>query len=670
MRKISLYILIAIFTMLISTMLISGVVSYASEEISVSSITKVNAEGESVPYDESYSRDVSINYSFQGADSFVVKTYVKGVTGFVYSRTSDVIKVVDGKGSYKVLDEGEVRVDCIAKDIAGFEIETKSTVVLSDVTKPSAPQIDIDGAMDETHSTEFSVSYQIGYDALSGVDFSRSTYTYEDSEGNVIKEGALQASYDKALISGINQNGTLTLMVYDKAGNFVLAKKSYDKHYYVNSSAPTITVTPENGYSKNVMVTINWPVGVSYKYYKVIVDGVEQAKKAYTAPFSLTDEGTVMVLAYYYEGGKESYVTKKITNVDKTGPNDESIRESIRVIVDLRSSTPAKISLRVRDALSGISKVYIKGFGTEFTRTDLNVYEVDATQRLGTTVTIVAVDNAGNQTEFTYSLTGYDRNKIEYYSSTYRSLNVNAYDESAWNALLNAYDRLSNLMTSQNSASGTIQTYAQEVDSAIEGKHQVSVTLKSVIDGLSNDFEGEVAIGATTVKKGGKINLLIDKVSLSEGELTEKMTIGATIAKFPAYEGFAFNIALTDSKGAPITVINQYSVSLTIPGVNKLAKVYYDNGGTITQLSSTIENGIITFNAEGGGNFYFIVEKELEEEQGKGLTIAGKFYPMNLLLIAGGIILGAIILVGVLTPIIYKVVKDKKLSGKKFNYLR
>ena len=75
MKKISLYILIAIFTMLISTMLFSGVVSYANEEISVSSITKVNAEGENVPYDESYSWDVSINYSFQNYIIYIITFY-------------------------------------------------------------------------------------------------------------------------------------------------------------------------------------------------------------------------------------------------------------------------------------------------------------------------------------------------------------------------------------------------------------------------------------------------------------------------------------------------------------------------------------------------------------------------------------------------------------------
>ena len=50
--------------------------------------------------------------------------------------------------------------------------------------------------------------------------------------------------------------------------------------------------------------------------------------------------------------------------------------------------------------------------------------------------------------------------------------------------------------------------------------------------------------------------------------------------------------------------------------------------------------------------------------------IGDKFYSLELLLITGGIILGAIILVGVLTPLIYKIVKDKKLGRKKFNYLK
>ena len=303
MKRIS--VLISIFTlvMLVTAFMAVGVVSYAGEEISVVSITKVNANGEVVSYDGEYSRDITINYNFNNAESFVIKTYVKESGSFVYSRTSDVISVVDGNGSYKVLDEGEVKVECIAKDIAGFEIETISSIVLSDVTKPSEPLIDIDGAMDDTHSTAFSVSYQIGYDGLSGVDFSLSTFTFEDADGNVIKQGPLTSNYDKALIGGINQNGTLILTVYDKAGNFVVVKKVYDKHYYVNSVAPTITVSPENVYSKNVMVTINWPIGVNYKYYKLVRQGEEGVKKTYTAPFSIDFEENVEVRAYYYDDG-------------------------------------------------------------------------------------------------------------------------------------------------------------------------------------------------------------------------------------------------------------------------------------------------------------------------------------------------------------------------------
>jgi len=112
------------------------------------------------------------------------------------------------------------------------------------------------------------------------------------------------------------------------------------------------------------------------------------------------------------------------------------------------------------------------------------------------------------------------------------------------------------------------------------------------------------------------------------------------------------------------------SVSLTIPGANKLAKIYCEKDGILLQLSSTIENNVLTFQTESQGNFYLIVETDVPKEQVKGLTIGGKFYPMNLLLITGGIMLGAMVLVGIITPIIYKVVKNRKNSRKKFDYLR
>lgn len=671
MKKIGLLIFIVILSAVISCLTLGATIGFANDEIVLDEITKIDADGQEVAYENTYSRDVTLKYTFSTASFFAIKVYIKGTAEYEHLRTTDNFVVSEGRGTYKVLDEGDLRVDCIAKDANGFEIANISTYVKSDITAPLTPIVDVDGAMDLSHAGEFSVAYQINYDELSGVDFTRSTYRFEDENGNVIiDETNVYAGYDKALVGGIDRNGTLYLTIYDKAGNFIVGKKSYHAHYYVDSIAPTISVTPSTGYSKNVMVTLEWPQGVSYKYYRLVVNGKEQTKIAYTVPFSVESEGTVIVRAYYYENGSENYVTKTIDNVDKTPPTASSIEESIMVKVDLMSSTPVTLSLKARDARSGIKRVYLKNFGSEFTLVDTNTYLLDVTNRLGTNVTIVAEDNAGNSTDYNYPLNGYDKTKIDHYSSIFLGLDKNEYDEEGWESLLHQYNRLSNLISASSMDSGKIQSYSQELDRAIEGKYQVKVTLNNIISGLNNDFKVDIITGETSVKKGGKINVAIDKIDYSDAEINEKITVGATIAKYPNYDGYGFNVRLSNRNGEPITIYNQFSISLTIPGSNNLAQVYYEDEGVLTQLSSSIENGVITFNSMGYGNFYFIVEKEVETEQEKGLTIAGKFYPLDLLLIAGGIILGAIVLVGILTPIIYKAVKIKKINSKKFNYLR
>ena len=374
--------------------------------------------------------------------------------------------------------------------------------------------------------------------------------------------------------------------------------------------------------------------------------------------------------AYYYEEGEQTFVSKTITNVDKTPPTSSSIAETIRVKVDLTSSSPIVLSLTPNDAKSGVKRVYLKNFGTEFTKNDVTSFSLDVTARLGTNVVIVAEDNAGNVTEYNYPLNGYDKEKINYYNSAFNNLNEDAYDTVAWSELLNAYSRLSNLLSHPDSSSGDISSYSKAVDRAIEGKHEVKVTVVESIDGLINDFSAEVASGATDVKKGGKLNLAVNKIATNEGELNEKISVGGTIAKFPSYEGYGFNLALTDRENKAVTIYNQMSVSLTIPGVNKLAKVYYEKDGVLVQLSSSISNNVLTFQTENYGNFYLIVETDIPVDPGKGLMIGDKFYPLNLLLITGGIILGAMLLVGILTPVIYKLIKNKKTAGKKFNYLK
>ena len=671
MKKLIAYVTIFIFVFALCLGLSSSLVVSAENEISIESITKVNSEGAVVAYDGEYSRGITVNYVFLSAESFGIKVYKKEGVTFNEMPNSTTKDVVDGKGSYLVSDDGELRIDCIAYDGNGDEIGSLSVQVRSDVTAPVAPTIDVDGVFDASHSESFNVAYVINYDELSGVDFTRSTYTFKDELGNdIIEETLVSEGYDKTLIRGIGQNGVLTFTVYDKAGNFVVASKNYNLHYYVDSTAPTISVTPSVGYSPNVMVTLSWPQGVTHKYYKIIASGVEQARTPYTVPFSITQEGSVEIRAYYYENGEETYVSKFIDNVDKNPPNEKTIEESIGIKVDLTSASPVILSFKGIDGKSGMKRAYLKNFGTEFVNEEGNIYALDVTSRLGFSITIVAEDNAGNKTEFDYTLNGYDKETIIYYANAFKELEELAYDEVAWSNLINAYNLLSNLLSSASSTSGDVSAYAQAVDNAIAGKHEIKMDLVDVIDGLSNDFKAEIGVGESSVRKGGKINVSIKKVDVSEGEFNEKISVGATIAKFPAYQGYGFNLSLTDMDGNAITLYNQMSVSLTIPGVNKLAKVYCENNGVLLQLSSTIENNVLTFQTENYGNFYLIVETDMPKEQGKGLTIGGKFYPMNLLLITGGIMLGSMVLVGILTPIIYKVVKNKKSSRKKFDYLR
>ncbi|MBR2480242.1 MAG: hypothetical protein IKB56_02935 [Clostridia bacterium] len=669
MKKIGFIITILIFTLMVSLLISMGTVAFAENEVTISHITKISADGEVVEYNNAYSRDVTINYTFETASAFYVNVYEFN-GGIAPIRTSEKILVVDKKGSYTVIDDGELRVDCIALDENDEELASISVVIRSDVSAPEAPSIDIDGVLQVSHSEPFSVLYVVNSDALSGVDFTRSTYCFKDVEGNVVKEGIVTSDISKASISDINQNGTLIFTIYDKAGNFVVTERKYDQYYYVSSGAPAIVVTPSSGYSPNVMVSLSWPLGVSSKYYKLIVNGREQSRTAYTAPFSITQEGTVEIRAYYYEEGEQTFVSKTITNVDKTPPTSSSIAETIRVKVDLTSSSPIVLSLTPNDAKSGVKRVYLKNFGTEFTKNDVTSFSLDVTARLGTNVVIVAEDNAGNVTEYNYPLNGYDKEKINYYNNAFNNLNEDAYDTVAWSELLNAYSRLSNLLSHPDSSSGDISSYSKAVDRAIEGKHEVKVTVVESIDGLINDFSAEVASGATDVKKGGKLNLAINKIATNEGELNEKISVGGTIAKFPSYEGYGFNLVLTDRENKAVTIYNQMSVSLTIPGVNKLAKVYYEKDGVLVQLSSSISNNVLTFQTENYGNFYLIVETDIPVDPGKGLMIGDKFYPLNLLLITGGIILGAMLLVGILTPVIYKLIKNKKTAGKKFNYLK
>ncbi len=674
MKRVLFIITLSIIVALSACLVASSVVAVAEgEEISVLNIWKKDGLGNTVPYvtsEAKYSRDVVLDYAFNEATHFYVNVFKKVNAEYVFVRTSETKEVVDGRGSYSVVDSGYLRVDCVAK--RGVEdIYTLNSYVLSDLDEPSVPIIDRDGAMDVVHADPFNVTYEVLGDALSGIDYQKSWYKYVDVNGEeVIPQTAIPEGPSVKGVNGINVNGKLIIRLYDNAGNFGEWEKAYSLYNQTDLFKPQITVSPaKEEYAKSFYVTIAWPQGTSQRYYKLQVNGNEQVRQPYTTPIEINTEGEVKVLAFYNVGGVEHYETETVAMVDATPPTSSSIHESIKTTVDLTGERVLTLSVKPFDARSGIKKVYLKNYLSEFTLTDVKTYSLDATERIGTSVTIVAEDYAGNTVEYAYSLSGFDREKIAKYSALYKSLNSDHYDATAWLEVTKAFERLSFLMSSQDSLSSEILVYSQTLEKLVEGKHSVNVKIDEIIDGLSNDFKAEFNQGSTNLKKGGTVNVGVSKVRLNETELQEKFKISSTIAAFPAYQGYAFNLTLKDVNGVSVTVYDYYKVSLSIPAVNKLAKVYGEENGTIKQLSAEIKDGVITFRAKSAGNFYLIVEDEVVE-RGEGLTIGGKFFPLNVLLIAGGIMLGVIVLTAVVTPITVSIIKKKRRSGNAFNYFK
>ena len=684
MKKVKLLLTISIISLIISTLFCGvGLTARAENEITITSMTAVNYIGETVSYDgTTYARDITLNYAFNDAYYYLVNVYVKEGNSYnLYLSTPQVI-VEEGKGSYLVNTDGDLMIECVAKNYAEFVIGTLSTYVLSDVTAPATPSIDVDGVMDVAHSTPFSVTYSVNYDNLSGVDFTHSFYRYENEEGEVVINTTYlneSIGYNQASISGIACKGTLIFTIFDKAGNFVEVEKSYTKHLYVESVAPRINVSPETGYSQNVMVTIVWPEGVSTKYYRVITAQSIGTKKQYTAPFGITSEkweggivaeGEVTIRAYYYKDGKETYVDKTINNVDTTPPNVSTVKESVKVKVDLKQEDPVTLTLRAFDAKSGIKKVYLKYFGTEFKlQGGVNTYSLNVTNRLDSTIVIVMEDNAGNRSEYTYALTGFDKDRILSYSQKFKMIDPAEYDAFGYSELLTQYDRLSNLLSSADSQTNDILSYSQALDRAIDGKYDIEFKLLSSIGGFAADFSFDIPKNATSVGLGGRLYFEGGKVNLPQNKLDENISVVGTISKYLNYDVYPFNLTVKNDDGTIINLNKQINVTITIPS-NRIAKIYYNDNGVLTQLSSEINNGKITFTTSGLGDFYLVVDKKVEEDRGPGLMIGDKFFPQNVLLIAGGIILGSLVLVGVLTPIIVKLSKNRKSKRSAFRYFR
>lgn len=432
------------------------------------------------------------------------------------------------------------------------------------------------------------------------------------------------------------------------------------------STAPTISVDNETGWVKSVMVTIDYDESSpqSRRYYavgKMVGETFTGTKKLYTVPFSVDTEGDVYIRAYYYDSENiEYYVEKKISNIDKTAP----LCGTTEVTVDLTKEATLFLTVNLSDALSGVKTAYID-LATQIplevqAEAGGRTYGADVTRILGRDVQLVVEDYAGNRISQPVSLVfgQYYEDVIRKYRAKYSAIDFDEYTEVGINQINQTFSRLSFELTARRTVNAdNTQTVAltQEADSAIEGALKTTTKIESKPEnGMFLDFKASVIAGRVLMKKGDTLNVTVKK-SVFENDTAIAEALG-NASEYAHYGVYAFNLDFSSAEGEQIT-LNLLPVTVSIPNDRFPIQVYSISAdGTITRLQSTIneDDMTVTFYVDEGGDFAIIGVEPYTPERGKGLTIGDKFYSLELILTAVGIIVGVALLSGVITFTILK----------------
>lgn len=437
-------------------------------------------------------------------------------------------------------------------------------------------------------------------------------------------------------------------------------------------TAPTISVDNETGWVKSVMVTIGYSQSspVSRRYYavgKTVGEMFTGQKKLYTNPFNVDTEGDVYVRAYYYDSENvEYYVEKKISNIDKTVPTcgDADVR------VDLTNEETLFLTVNINDALSGVKSAYIDIAKPIYLELQAvaggKTYGADVTSLLGRNVQIVVEDQAGNRVVKQTSLVfgAYYENVIKTYRQKYVEIDFDEYSDVGANKINQAYSKLSFELTANRTVNAdNTQTVelAREVDVAIEGAVKTVTTVESKPEnGMFVDFKASASAGYATIKKGDTLNVIV-KRSVFENDTAVSEALGSA-SEYKSYGVYAFYIEFNSAEGDEIT-LNKLPITVSIPNDRFPVQVYsIGEDGTVTRLQSSIneDDMTVTFYVDDGGDFAIIGVEPYTPERGKGITVGDKFYSLELILTAVGIIVGVALASGIITFTVLYFIKRKK----------
>lgn len=250
---------------------------------------------------------------------------------------------------------------------------------------------------------------------------------YFKSSGKVLSQNATKASLT------VKTNGTYTIYTRDNAGNGTIKKVTINN---IDTSAPTIKITQntknltKNNVVLNLEVLDNGSDIASLKYLvgkknlkdftnagkaitlKSVSSDTKNKSYSHSGKLTVTANKTITFLATD-KAGNTTLKSISINNIDKTAPN-----LTTKLSTTKATNGSVTVTVTATDEQSGIAKVrYLSGSKTEsdFTSSNGTEIKLNASDK-GTfkvtkngTFTVLATDNAGNNTISTVKISNIDK---------------------------------------------------------------------------------------------------------------------------------------------------------------------------------------------------------------------------------------------------------------------
>ncbi|MCX8074301.1 MAG: formylglycine-generating enzyme family protein, partial [Clostridia bacterium] len=189
------------------------------------------------------------------------------------------------------------------------------------------------------------------------------------------------------------QNGDYNFTATDNAGNSTVYTYSVTNIDKVAPSNPTIVASPTGWTNGDVTATITYPVDMSTKEYSI---NGGSTWSSYTAPVTMTANGTVLARGNDAAGNQSGQSSLTITNIDKTAPTVTAVSGGV-------TTSSVTVNATASDAggsgLKANAYEYSKDNGATWTTaTNATTYNFTGLTSGTYQCKVRVTDNAGNST--------------------------------------------------------------------------------------------------------------------------------------------------------------------------------------------------------------------------------------------------------------------------------